>query len=408
MNSLTHTFKNGLRLAYLHNPGTVTHCGLMIEAGGRDEPDDKLGLAHFLEHVIFKGTKTRNAYQVLNRLEIVGGELNAYTTREETCVHASMLNEHFERGAELISDIVFHSVFPEKEIEKEKDVVLDEINSYLENPSEQIFDDFECQVFRNHPLGRPVLGTAESVQAFSRKDLIAFVGKNYRPSLMVFSYVGGLTFEKVKQTVEKFFNVAEKQKTAEPKFKSRSSSAKSITQKRNVSHSHFICGSKSYSIHSNKRFALYQLNNILGGPGMNSRLNMNIREKYGLTYHVESGYHPYRDAGLFNVYLAADPKYLSRCIDLINREFQHLKNIKISTAQLNRFKYQLKGQIAISQENKAGVMLNNAKSMISYGEPMNLTELFRKIDLVSASEIMEAANEILDSRKISSLTYSPA
>lgn len=396
-----------LRLAYIFSPGSISHCALMIGAGGRDEPEHKPGLAHFLEHVLFKGTKKRNAWQILNRLEVVGGELNAYTTKEETCIHASVLNEHFERAVELIGDIVLNPVFPEKEIVKEKEVVLDEIRSYLDNPTEQIFDDFECMVFRDHPLGRPVLGTEDSVKSFTRKDVTGFVENHYRPTEMVFSYCGNLPEEKVKQIAEKYFPFKRK---AAPDGKIKSVIKKSALhheEKRNVSHAHYICGSKAFHIQSNKRFALYQLNNILGGPGMNSRLNMNIRERHGLTYHVESGYAPFKDTGLFHVYLASDTKHLNRCIDLVNKEFKKLKEEKITPAQLTRYKYQLKGQIAIAQENRAGVMLNNAKSVLNYNKPLDIAELFKKIDAVTPEEVMDVANEILQEKKLSSLVYLP-
>ena len=396
-----------IRLAYIFSPGSISHCALMIGAGGRDEPENKPGLAHFLEHVLFKGTKKRNAWQILNRLEVVGGELNAYTTKEETCIHASVLNEHFERAAELIGDIVMNPVFPEKEIEKEKEVVLDEIHSYLDNPTEQIFDDFECMVFRGHPLGRPVLGTEDSVKSFTRKDVTGFVDNHYRPTEMVFSYCGNLPEDKVKLIAEKYFSFGRK---AARKGKANSAVKKSALhqeERRNVSHAHYICGSKAYHIQSHKRFALYQLNNILGGPGMNSRLNMNIREKNGLTYHVESGYAPFKDTGMFHVYLASDTKHLSRCMELVNKEFRKLKEDKISSAQMTRYKYQLKGQIAIAQENRAGVMLNNAKSVLNYNKPLNITELFKKIDAVTSEEVMDVANEILQEKKLSSLVYLP-
>jgi predicted Zn-dependent peptidase len=379
----------------------------MIGAGGRDEPTHKPGLAHFLEHVMFKGTKKRNTYHILNRLEVVGGELNAYTTKEETCIHASVLNEHFERAAELISDIVLNPLFPEKEIEKEKEVVLDEIHSYLDNPTEQIFDDFECMVFRDHPLGRPVLGTIESVRSFNRKDITGFVSKNYHPSEMVFSYCGNLPLEKVKQIAEKYFSFEKRtSKKSEPKSVTKKNTIHR-EEKRNVSHAHYICGNGAYNLHSSKRFALYQLNNILGGPGMNSRLNMNIRERNGLSYHVESGYAPFKDTGLFHVYLASDTKNLNRCIELVNREFKKLKEEKISTVQMTRYKYQLKGQIAIAQENRAGVMLNNAKSLLNYNKPLDIPMLFNKIDAVTPEEVMDVANEILQEKKLSSLTYLP-
>lgn len=407
MKNLTHTFKNGIRLVYLENPSPVSHCGLMVGAGSRNEEKGKEGLAHFIEHVLFKGTKKRKSYQVLNRLEIVGGELNAYTTKEETCVHASFMPEHFERAVELISDIVFHSEFPEKEIEKEKEVVLDEINSYMDNPMEQIYDDFECLIFKGKPLGNPILGTHQSVKAFTRKDILGFIKQNYINQNIVFSYTGDLPFEKVKLTAEKYF--AKEGRTGKNGKSSSVHSVKSriYVEPKKTIQSHYIAGSVAYSVHSNKRFPLFLMNNILGGPGMNSKLNMNIREKYGLTYHIESAYVPFSDCGLFNIYLASEKKFLTKCLGLVEKEFNKMKTVRIGNSMLSRYKYQLKGQIAIAQENKPGVMLNNAKSLLNYNKPLNILEVFRKIDEVTADQILDVSNEILDNARISSLLYDP-
>ncbi len=407
MKNLTYTFKNGIRLVYLENPSPVSHCGLMVGAGSRNEEKGKEGLAHFIEHVLFKGTKKRKSYQVLNRLEIVGGELNAYTTKEETCVHASFMPEHFERAVELISDIVFHSEFPEKEIEKEKEVVLDEINSYMDNPMEQIYDDFECLIFKNRPLGNPILGTSKSVKAFTRKDILGFIKKNYINQNIVFSYTGDLPFEMVRQTAENYF--AKEGRSGKIAKTSATHSVKSqicIEPKKTIQ-SHYIAGSVAYSVHSNKRFPLFLMNNILGGPGMNSKLNMNIREKYGLTYHIESAYVPFSDSGLFNIYLASEKKFLNKCLGLVEKEFNKMKTVRIGNSMLSRYKYQLKGQIAIAQENKPGVMLNNAKSLLNYNKPLNILEVFRKIDEITAEQILDVSNEILDNTRISSLLYDP-
>jgi predicted Zn-dependent peptidase len=407
MTHLVHLYPNGIRLLYLENQGEISHCGLMIGSGSRDEQKGKEGLAHFIEHVLFKGTKKRSAYQVLNQLDIVGGELNAYTAKEETCVHASMLNAHFEKAVELISDIVFHSQFPVKEIEKEKEVVLDEINSYQENPAEQIYDDFDCMVFRGQPLGNPVLGTPESVKSFTRNDILKFTKKNYTNERIIFAYTGNLSFEKVKKLVGKYLANEGNSSSTPPGNRFKALKAKHVISERPASHSHYILGNVAYSGHNKKRFPLFLLNNILGGPGMNSRLNMKIREKYGYTYHIESAYMPFRDTGLFNVYFATETKFLEKCIALVNKEFDKLRNDKISDSLLTKYKYQLKGQIAIAQENRSGVLLNSAKSVLSYNYPLNISEVFRKIDTITSTEILEVANEILDDSKMSSLHYKP-
>ncbi|HEX5002856.1 MAG TPA: pitrilysin family protein [Bacteroidia bacterium] len=407
MDTILQTYSSGLKLIYQYSPAHVAHCGLMIGAGCREETTGKEGLAHFIEHVLFKGTLKRKAWQVLTRLESVGGELNAYTTREETCVHASFMNIHLERSVELIGDIVFNSIFPEKEIEKEKEVVLDEILSYLDSPMDQIYDDFECQVFKGHPLGNPILGSENSVKGFTRKDILAFVKKHYRSDNMVFSYLGSHSFQEVDSMVSNYL-IRNSRKAIEPK--------KIVKRLQKISRekvilplkqAHFITGCAAYSFRDKRRFPMFLLNNILGGPGMNSRLNMNIREKYGFTYNIESGYVPYRDAGIFTIYLATEQKHFDKTVTLVNAETRKLREVKISGIQLSRHKEQIKGQIAISQENRSGVMLNNAKSVLNYGQPVNIESVFKHLDNVTSSAIQDVANEILAPAALGSLLYYP-
>jgi predicted Zn-dependent peptidase len=407
MESVTGVLRNGIRIVYMKSESPVSHCGLMVGAGSRDEVPGKEGLAHFIEHLLFKGTEKRKAYQVLNRLEVVGGELNAFTTKEETCLHASFLSEHTERAMELLADIFFHSVFPEKEMEKEKEVILDEINSYQDNPMEQIYDDFESMVFRGQPLGNPILGTPASVKGLVRKDLIQFVRNKYINSSMVFSYAGGFTYEKVISLCEKFFGTEGHQKSKAGEATTRVLKHRNQVESRKTIQAHYITGGIAYSLHSAKRFPLFLMNNILGGPGMNSRLNMNIREKYGYTYQIESSYTPFRDSGLFSVYLATEKKFLDKTIKLVEDEFRKLKKLRIGQAQLARYKYQMKGQLAIAQENKAGVMINNAKSVLNYNRSLKISEVFKKLDTITSSQILEVSNEILSASKTSSLLYNP-
>lgn len=404
--SKLHEFPSGLRLVYHYSPGAISHCGIMVNAGTRHEPENKTGLAHFIEHVIFKGTEKRNAYQVLNRLESVGGDLNAYTTKEETCVHASMLHIHFDRAVELLADIIFSPSFPAKEVEVEKGVVLDEINSYLDNPSEQIFDDFECMVFHGKPIGNPILGTVESVKSFTRKDLVDFTAVHYKTDRMVVSYVGGLPMDKVLESVSKHMNFKRhsKKSVLVSAVRYRRKSKRSVIE-RNTAHDHYISGGKAFSAHDNKRFALFLMNNILGGPGMSSRLNMNIREKYGYTYQIESGFHTFSDTGLFHIYFATESGFFKKCLELVKKETDKLRNQRISDTRLASYKYQLKGQIALGQENRAGFMLNNARNVMLYGRPLDLGFVMRKIDAVSSNDILEVANVLLDTESISSLHY---
>jgi len=407
METILNTYSSGLRLVYQHSPAHVAHCGLMIGAGCRDESAGKEGLAHFIEHVLFKGTARRKAWQVLTRLESVGGELNAYTTREETCVHASCMNVHFERAVELMGDIVFNSVFPEKEIEKEKEVVLDEILSYLDSPMDQIYDDFECQVFKGHPLGNPILGSEISVKGFNRMDILKFVKQNYHSGNMVFSYSGSHSFHEVNKMVSTYLIRNKKQIVHQKKSVKRLRKTGQEKVILPLKQAHYITGCAAYSFRDKRRFPMFLLNNILGGPGMNSRLNMNIRERYGFTYNIESGYVPYRDAGIFTIYLATEQKHFAKTLTLVNAETRKLREVKISASQLSRHKEQIKGQIAISQENRSGVMLNNAKSVLNYGQPVNIESVFKQLDKVTALEIQDVANEILAPDALGSLLYFP-
>lgn len=404
--SKLHEFPSGLRLVYHYSPGAISHCGIMVNAGSRHEPDKKAGLAHFIEHVIFKGTEKRNAYQVLNRLESVGGDLNAYTTKEETCVHASMLHIHFDRAVELLADIIFSPSFPAKEVEVEKGVVLDEINSYLDNPSEQIFDDFECMVFQGKPLGNPILGNVDSVKSFTRKDLVEFTALHYKTDRMVVSYVGALPLDKVLDSVSKHMNFKRHSKKGFLDSAVRyGKKTKRVVVERNTAHDHYISGGKAFSAHDSKRFALFLMNNILGGPGMSSRLNMNIREKYGYTYQIESGFHTFSDTGLFHIYFATEKGFFNKCLELVKKETDKMRNQPISDSRLASYKYQLKGQIALGQENRAGFMLNNARNVVLYDRPLDLSYVMSKIDLVTSSDIMDVANDLLSDESISSLHY---
>jgi predicted Zn-dependent peptidase len=409
MNSEVHSLGNGLRLVYTWNPGPVSHCALLIDAGTRDEPEGKSGIAHFLEHVFFKGTKRRKAYQILNRLEVVGGELNAFTTREDTCIHASFSSEYLGRTFDLISDIIQNSRFPQQEIEREKDVVIDEINSYLDNPMELIMDDFESQVFRGNSLGNPILGTHETVRGYRRKDLLEFVKSNYQPDRMVMSYSGPLPFNKVVYQFEKYFDgirSVHDKVTFRKRFRKKKPEQHLVSK--NIAQSHHISGTTTFSIHHPKRHILILLNNILGGPGLNSRLNMNIREKHGYTYHVESSYVPFSDTGLFSVYLSAEKRFMVKALKLIEIEMDRLRNRKISPLMLRQFKKQYEGQVMIGLENRSNYTVSQARSMIAFNKPIMIRESLDRIGSVTAVQLMEVANEVFDSERMSSLEFIPS
>jgi predicted Zn-dependent peptidase len=397
--------ENGIRLIHTRVPNLVAHMGIIMGTGSRDELDQEHGMAHFIEHMVFKGTRKRKAYHILSRMEDVGGELNAYTTKEETCVYASFMKEDYARAMELLEDILFHSIFKEKEIGREKEVIIDEINSYFDSPGELIFDDFEEQLYRGQPIGRNILGSRESLSGFTKEDLLGFVSKNYSTDEMVICSVGNISFPRLRKGIEKFFGHIP--------FKSRSQNRTGILpyQPSNLSmhkdtyQAHCIIGNLAYDLNDERRLGLHLLNNIIGGPGLNTRLNMTLREKNGYSYHTESHYSPYSDTGVLSVYFTGDKSKLGRSQKLVMREFTKLRENRLGTLQLSRAKRQLLGQIAISAENHETLMLSMAKSYLVYNRFDDLAEIGHKIQRITASEIQEIANEVLDETKLSSLSY---
>jgi predicted Zn-dependent peptidase len=405
MDLLLHTLNNGIRLVHYRTPGLVAHCGLIINTGSRDETESEHGIAHFIEHVLFKGTKKRKAYHILSRLEDVGGELNAYTTKEETAIHASFLKEDYERAVELISDITFNSVFPEKEIEKEKDVVIEEINSYLDNPAELIFDDFEEQIFLNQPIGRNILGTPESVRNFSKKTISDFITNNYDTSQMVFCSVGNITDENIlKLFTENFSGII----TEKRLFRTNNSwiyKPALITKKKDTFQNHCIIGNLAYDLKDKRRMGMFLLNNILGGQGLNSRLNLSLREKNGLAYNVESSYNPYYDTGIFSIYFGTDRQYLNKSISIAMDELKKLRTSKLGSIQLSKAKNQIKGYLVRGYENHESLMLSLGKSLLVFNKIETIEEICKKLDSVTASELLETANDIFEPEKLSTLIY---
>lgn len=402
-----HTFPNGLRLVHQHinHDSAVGHLGLIINTGSRDELKKENGLAHFIEHVIFKGTKKRKAFHVLSRLEDVGAEINAYTSKEETVLQATFLNQHYERSLELIADIIINSTFPQKELEKEKEVVIDEINSYKDSPSEQIFDDFDMLLFPKHPLGLDILGTKSKVRKFTQNDVLAFIAKHYVASEMVLSSVGNIPFEKLILLTEKYFSDLSAEKNKKKRTPPPQYNAIEIIKKKRVYQAHCIIGNRAYSIQDDKRAAFSLLNNYLGGPGLNSRLNLGIREKYGFTYNLESNFTALSDTGQFSVYLGTDQQYLEKTIQLVKKELKLLCDHPLGPVQLRKAKQQIIGQIAISEESNANKMLNNGRSLLSFDKISTLQAVNDKINSVSSELIQEVANEIFEPRKLSMLVY---
>lgn len=401
----THIFGNGIRLVHLCVKSPVAHAALMINTGSRDEKEHEQGIAHFIEHVIFKGTKHRKAYHIISRLEDVGGEINAYTAKEETCIHASFLAEYMPRALELFSDILFNSTFPTQELEKEKEVILDEINSYQDTPSEQIFDDFDEQIYENHPLGRNILGTEESLKTFSREHVLDFILNNYFTDEMVLCTIGAFDFKQVLKHADKYF--------ANQPALWRNRTRIGITGyapshkkfEKDTYQSHCLSGRTAYTMHDPRRTGLYLLTNYLAGPGLNSKLNLQLREKHGYVYNVEANYTPYTDTGLFSIYFGTDKENLKKSNHIIQKELLKLRNSELGILQLHKAKQQLMGQLAISAENMVSQNLSMAKSMLVFNKIDSLVEIYRKIEAVTASELLLIANEMLVYDDFSTLIY---
>lgn len=407
MEYFTLELPNGIRIVHKHVNSMVAHCSITINAGSRDELPKEHGLAHFIEHTIFKGTKKRHSHHVLSYLENVGGEINAYTTKEETCIYGSFTHSHYERWFNLLSDIVFNSTFPERELEKEKDIIIDEINSYKDNPSEQIYDDFEDLIFRGHPLGRNILGTPKNLKSFKREHILGFLGRNYLPGEMVISSVGQIPFSNLVRLVEKYFGQVESNSGTQERERYGGYVPENKTAKRRNHQSHCIIGGTAYEATNAKKTALILLNNVLGGPGLNSRLNMSVREKNGYCYNIDSHYHPFTDTGIFCIYFGTDADYLGKTLELVHKELKKFRELTLGTLQLKRAKQQLLGQVAISLESNLNEMLSMGKSTLIYNKIDTIEEINRKIEAVTAKEILEVANEIFDPMKLSVLSYNP-
>jgi predicted Zn-dependent peptidase len=399
------TLNNGIRVIFLPVNSNVAHCGLFINAGSRDELEHEHGIAHYIEHCVFKGTKHRKAFHVLTRMEDVGGEINAYTTKEETCLYTTFLSPHLDRAIELLNDIAFSSTFPEKEIVKEKSVIMDEINAYRDSPSEEIYDRFEDQIYKGHSLGHDILGTAAHLKKFKQHDLVNFTNRCWNTDEMVLSVVGNFKRKNLEVYINKYFGG---QETNIRKFKRNppeTYSPSHVVLKRKNHQAHLVMGARTYGVRDEQRTALILLNNLLGGPGMSSRLNLSIREKYGFTYNIDSSYAIYSDTGLWSVYLGTEGNTVERCRELVMKELKKLRENPLSTLQLHKAKNQLKGQIAIAQESNGSLMLGFAKTFLLFNRIDRFDEICAKIDGISASKIQQLAEEVFDEKNLSSLLY---
>lgn len=402
-----HTLSNGFRILQKHSPSAITHCCFVVNAGSRDEPEHKEGIAHFIEHLLFKETEKRSTNQILNRLELVGADLNAYTTKEYTCIHASLLNQHLERAMDLFEDILFHSTFPQEEMEKERGVILDEIASYLDQPEEAIQDDFEALLFKDHPIGNNILGTVETVNAFDKTDITNFIAANYNTSEMVFAVFGNYDLKKVIKLAEKYFGPLPANNTQKNRVAPKPNSGISLTVQRPISQAHCILGGTAYPAKHPYKYGLLLLNNLLGGMGMSSRLNLEIREKYGIAYTVESSYTTFSDTGIFSVYFGTDTEKAAKALKLVHRELKKLRDQKLGVLQLQQAKQKFIGQIALAEENRLSLIIGMAKSILDFGYVDSLEQIFAKINAVTANDLLTISNEIFNVANMTTLLFEP-
>lgn len=408
MDYTLHTLSNGLRIAHKRVTGTrLVHCGYVIHTGSRNDGDAP-GMAHCLEHMVFKGTSKRKTIHVLNHLEVVGGEMNAFTTKEITAIYATVQGTHFQRAADILTDVTFSSIIPQVELEKEKKVITEEIHMYLDTPEENIYDEFHELVFGNHPLAHNVLGNEESLKKISRQDILDFTGTYYQPENMVFSVVGNISLSRVIYALEKYtatLGGAALKKPKEIPFEGYQPQA--LTRETDFVQGYSILGIPTYSEKDAQKWKLLLLNNLLGGPGLNSRLNLAIREKYGFTYHVESGYQAYSDTGLFHCYLSSEKKYIEKSMQLVLKEIQKLKQQSLGNLQLSRFKNQFIGQMVMSDESRSGLMIHHGKGILTDGQAISLGAAIKEIEKITASDLLNTANEVFQQDHFSYLTYLP-
>lgn len=402
-----HTLKNGIRILHVPAASAISHACILINAGSRDEEDAQMGLAHFIEHLIFKRTEKRNTSQILNRLESVGADLNAYTTKEYTCVHASFLHPYLDRTLELFNDIVFHSTFPEDEMEKEKGVVLDEISSYLDQPEEAINDDFEDILFRGHQFGRNILGTPETVSKLSKKDIQSFIKKKYRTDQIVIAVIGNYSFNKLAKIGEKYYSDVPENTSASSRIAPVVNSSVHQIVDKQIAQSHCMMGTQTYSLHHPYKTGLLLLNNLFGGNGMSSILNLQLREKYGIAYTIESAYSPLSDTGIFAIYFGTDKEKSQKALQLIRKEMNKLKQKPLTEVQLHKAQSKFIGQIALGEENRIGLIIAMAKSLLDYNQIDSLETVFQRIRQVSVSDMTNIINEVFDESKWTSLLFNP-
>jgi predicted Zn-dependent peptidase len=399
---------NGIRIVHQEVTHTrLVHCGFILDIGSRDETKEQEGLAHFWEHMAFKGTKKRKTFHILNRLESLGGELNAYTTKEKVCFYSSTLKEHFGKASELLFDITFNSTFPAKQIDKERQVILEEMAMYRDSPDDAIQDELDELIFENHALGRNILGTEQTVASFTQQDFFDFISTRLDTSKLIFSVVGNISFQKVLRGIEGPLSQIQTKRSLYVRSDFYNYNPKIKTQERDVSQSLCAIGRPAFSLYDPNRFKLYLLNNILGGPSMNSRLNLMLREKHGYVYSIESSYQPFSDVGFFGIYFGTEGKTLQKALSLVLKEMSKMTSKKLGTVQLHMAKEQAVGQMAMAEENYAALMLVYGKSLLDHGKVDPLENIFIKIRNTTAEELQEIGKEIFNPDMLTFLTYTP-
>ena len=427
----TYILDNGLRIIHLPSDSKVVYCGYQINAGTRNEEPGEEGLAHFCEHVTFKGTERRKAWHILNCLESVGGDLNAYTNKEGTVYYSAILKEHIARAVDLLTDIVFHSVYPQAEIDKEVEVICDEIESYNDSPAELIYDEFENIIFKGSPLGHNILGTAEQVRSFKTEDALRFTRKLYRPDNAIFFAYGDIDFNKLVRLLKKSFLSEERRvKSEETTFGDRRESqfnspeaqaqfniqhstfntqhsfeGQTIVMQKNTHQAHVMIGTLAYDVNDSRRMPLYLLNNMLGGPGMNAKLNLALREHNGLVYTVESTMVAYGDTGIWSIYFGCDEHDVKRCLHLVRKELDKFMQKPLSEAQLKAAKKQIKGQVGVACDNRENFALDFGKSFLHYGWEKNVDRLYEQVDEITAEQIQAVAQELFDKDRLTTLIF---
>lgn len=405
MDYQTHTLSNGIRLVHKPVDSMVAYAGLFINTGSRDETEQEHGMAHMIEHMLFKGTEKRKSFHILSRMENVGGEINAYTTKEETVIYSTFFSEYYGRAFELISDIAFHSSFPAHELKKEKEIILDEINSYKDSPSELIFDEFEELLFDGNPLSRNILGDEKKIKTFRSDQLQSFIARNYATGQMVVSSVGSIEFSKLVRLFEMYFGSIDCKKTNRREALGYQYKPVMKTIDRHTYQAHCIIGNVAYDIKDDRRLSLALLNNVLGGPGLNSRLNLALRERKGLAYTIDSVYTPYADTGNLTIYFGTDKMLVEKCILIILKEVRSVCAKPLSHSQLIKAKRQIMGQAAISAEIHENSMLSMGKSFMIFNKVEDLEEMGKKLGAITNKQLLEIANEVLDPENLSYLIY---